>query len=378
MLPCHIISAALGFPCEDQKLWWEDTAPLLAGFSAMAKYDIHAQYRHLLFHYTLVLPSLGPFSNKGVRTAMPGNQMFELSMNVQNDKLTVRFDFEPRVSILGTSQSQSNTSAMDNLLFSLARPGINTNQHLYHCLRNEFALTETDMTTLETLKTDHLATTQYVVAWDLKGLDSSMKLAKADPEGRYLMSMLPLQAYVEEKMIIDDIWIFSWDCVKPGQVTLESLDDIWTLGGRLMNPAIVKGLELLNNLWRELQLPQIGDRKCIGADCLKSHANQTVGIPMTITYEVLPGGSPPLPKAYLPLFNKNDMKVANVLVKFWKQLGWTSQANSYIANLSSNYPHLDSCHTNQVQDCVSFAFSEDKGPYMTVYFRTSLTTPENV
>ena len=60
--------------------------------------------------------------------------------------------------------------------------------------------------------------------------------------------------------------ILGWDCVDDSprikihladpEVTIAKVKDLWTLGGRLHSPAVLKGLDLLLGLWSHLNVPE--------------------------------------------------------------------------------------------------------------------------
>ncbi|KAJ5928370.1 hypothetical protein N7466_007326 [Penicillium verhagenii] len=362
MLAYKALSAYLTFPNKDQKQWWEDTAPLYAGFLNVAQYDLEAQFIHLLFHLRYVLPSLGPFPQHGEKrtnTVMPSGRLFEISLNFQKGRSTVRFDFEPVTCTANLVQEKDrfNLSAMEDLLSDLKSNRLSPNTILYDRFQGEFSLSPEDLSLVRTknasTNASQIPTTQYVVAWDLNGSDRRMKIywfpaAKAlaagqsrgeftfdairrvDLERRYTDSLLKVEQYLSATALDNDLWILSWDCESPGSsrlklyvsagnITLESLEDVWTLGGRVTTASTLEGLALLQELWKALR-----------------QTDNDTGIRMTISYELVPGSDTPQPKAYIPLFDRNDMEVAKTLSRFFERLGWTELAHSYTGNLSSN------------------------------------------
>ncbi|KAJ5721206.1 uncharacterized protein N7483_009140 [Penicillium malachiteum] len=397
MFAYKALSAYLTFPNEDQKQWWEDTAPLYAGFLNVAQYDVEAQLIHLMFHFRYVLPSLGPFpknEEKRTNTVMPGGRLFEISQNFQKGQSTIRFDYEPVRSGPGLVQEENrlNSSALADALFDLKCNGLCPNTILYDRFEREFFLTPNDFALVESKNVSQTATTQYVVAWDLHRSNRKMKMywfpavkasaasqskgsfvldaiRKVDLEGCYTNSLLVVEQWLSATGLDDDLWILSWDCEKPGSsrvklyvsakdITLEALEDVWTLGGRVTTPATLDGLALLQELWQALRPME-----------------QDTGIRMTISYELVPGSDAPQPKAYLPLSDRNDMELAKKLSCFFKRLGWMELAQSYTESLSSNYHMLDLAETKYVQDCISFAFTPEKGAYMSMYYCSSLSHP---
>ncbi|KAJ5727666.1 hypothetical protein N7493_005486 [Penicillium malachiteum] len=397
MFAYKALSAYLTFPNEDQKQWWEDTAPLYAGFLEISRYSLKAQFIHLLFHFRYVLPSLGPFAQNGEKrpnTAMPGGRLFEISLNFQKGRSTVRFDYEPVTCATDSMQEKGpfNLTAMEDILSDLECNGLCPNKILYDRFEREFALAPNDLVLLKTKDLSQTATTQYVIAWDLHELNRKMKMywfpaikalaagqskgslafdaiRKVDLERSYTDSLLMVEEYLSSTGLDDDLWILSWDCEKPGSsrlklyvsaknITLETLEDVWTLGGRVTTSASLDGLEFLKDLWQALRPKE-----------------QDTGIRMTISYELVPGSNAPQPKAYIPLFDRNDMEVARKLSCFFERLGWMELAQSYTKSLCSNYAMLDLAETSYVQDCISFAFTPEKGVYTSMYYCSSLSHP---
>ena len=188
--PYNVISNCFDFENEDQDLWWKDTAPLLQDLMSKARYSLHSQYQHLCFFYKYAIPTLGPLPRLGrqqIEPAVPRGRSFELSVNFQQAKTTIRYDFEPTSYLAGTSRDPFNQPTVNQLLAKLAIGGANVNTRLHYHFQSALSLSKQDIIALRKAKYD-LSAKQHMVAWDLKGDANLMKvyffpLAKAKAIG---------------------------------------------------------------------------------------------------------------------------------------------------------------------------------------------------
>ncbi|KAL5364387.1 aromatic prenyltransferase [Aspergillus floccosus] len=404
--PYEILSRSLHFGNHDQERWWKETGPILADALEVAEYPVHLQYQHLLFYYRHALPALGPYTPptiEQVKSIIPNGAKFELSVNFQNDTSTVRFDLDPTSHLAGTERDPFNEVMTSQMLSRLAEDGGKSNNLLYHHFYNELSLSARDMSVLQGQDAG-LPISQTLAAWDLRGgayvlkmywfallksaatgisagklvLDAVGKVKNTQESGAFTM----LKEYLVERESLDKTCLVSWDCVDPcsarlkvynvePDVTWTRVLDMWTLGGRLKSPATSKGIELLKLLWDCLEIPD-GSHPFFDWDRPKQGEGRAA---MMMNWELHPGASVPEPKVYIPVVGEIDLQVAQRLSKFFDHIGWARLASSYTNSLCSIFSHVDLSVSDRVITCISFAYSEKNGPYLTAYYYTTMSYP---
>lgn len=357
--PLNTLSRALGFGNGDQERWWNDTAPLLHGLLVATGYDVHSQYQHLLFHHRHVLPALGPYPEAQPDSIVPGGCPYELSVNFQQGKAVVRFDFAPAGD---SKQNQFSPGvAINRLLADLSDSGHEIDTRLYYHFTNALALTKRDIAFLQKNPTPH-SSTQNILSWDLKGATNDLKmyffpLVKADavqvPSGQLVLDAIRkaddgcydspalglVEFFLRDRKLLSNVCVLGWDCVPDNgrvkiyladpDVSIAKIRDLWTLGGQLSNATVTKGLELLLELWDCLGL-QEGVRSTTELGQPEQEDGRSG---LTFSYELRPGDRYPEPKIYFPLVGENDSIVSQGLARFVARLGWT-ELDSYPSALA--------------------------------------------
>lgn len=364
--PYEVLSRSLPFENTDQENWWKDTAAILAGLLSVAKYPVHLQYQHLLFYYRHSLPALGPFHaprKDPLVTLTVNGRVFEASMNFQNDRYLVRYGLDPHSNLAGTERDPYNGIATSQMLSRLELAGEKVDNTLYRHFQNELSITYKDVEILKE-KNPGLPASQNMIAFDLNGAEPSLKVywfvmlksaATGIPGGRLMMdaigkvnntrdsgSFIMLEEYFIDSGLMDMGWFLSWDVVEPtstrfklymlqNTVSLASITEMWTIGGRLKSPENQKGLELLNLLWACLSIPE-GHRSWLDHEIPGEgdHRGSMMG-----QFELHPGAAEPVPKVYIPLVGDCDLEVAQNLAKFFEKIGWTKLALSFVPDLCS-------------------------------------------
>ena len=366
-------SAFLYFPNDDQKLWWHSTAPMFAQMLQSSEYDVHSQYRHLGIFQKVVIPTPGtyPVGNRPrwmsilTRYGTP----FELSLNCSDS--VVRYTYEPISKSTGTPLDPFNTHAIWEALahFLPLQKGINL--EWFSHFKNALTLSaeESDFLAQNNLVGDQIKT-QNKLALDLKG-------------DRFVLKtyMYPaLKSFVSNKSIHDLIFestrklaltysgisaplsvleeyllsrgpsstatprLLSCDLVEPSKsrvkiylmeqmVSLASLEDIWTIGGRRTDPSTLQGLAILRELWYLIQLPTKLCSYPAGYLSLDDPVDEQ--LPLIANFTLHQNDPVPEPQVYFYTFGRNDEALTNALTVFFARRGWRKMAQSYKPDLHS-------------------------------------------
>ncbi|KAA8648822.1 hypothetical protein EYZ11_010363 [Aspergillus tanneri] len=349
--PYEILSRSLHFENRDQEQWWRETGPILADLLIVAE---HA------------LPALGPYfppTTEQLKSIIPNGAKVEVSVNFQNDTSIVRFDLDPTSHLAGTERDPFNKAMTSQMLSRLEEASEKFDNSLYYHFHNELSLSTKDISILHGQDTG-LPISQTLAAWDLNEsncvlkmywftllksvstgirtgklvLDAVGKVGNTRESGAYAM----LEDYLVDSGSRDKACLVSWDCVDPSvarlkiyvlepEVSWTKVVDMWTLGGRLKSPAILKGIELLKRLWDYLEIPD-GSRPTYDWDRPKQGEGRGA---MMVNWELHPGASEPEPNVYIAVVGEKDLQVAQGLSKFFNHVGWTRLARSYVPSLCS-------------------------------------------
>jgi DMATS type aromatic prenyltransferase len=114
-------------------------------------------------------------------------------------------------------------------------------------------------------------------------------------------------------------------------VTWEKLAEVWTLGNRVQNPTVARGLEYLRQLFDLIKLSD-GQRDIVVAfDDRQDSSKET---PLLWNYEMRAGDPTPLTKIYFPVHGENDLQVINGVAEFLCQIG-LSHGKTYVEKVKS-------------------------------------------
>lgn len=379
--PFEILGHIFRFSIEDEKLWWDSTAPMFASMLANAGYDTHLQYKYLCLHREYIIPTLGPYPKTGevcgwksvlTRYGLP----YELSLNCQGSGSLVRFAFEPVGDLAGTDKDPFNTKAIWDCLNKLAGLNIGLDTKLFRGLVNELVISdaEKDVTASNDLLLSKFKT-QNKLAIDLKGKDILVKtyiypslkslatgvpleklitdaIRKVDHGDKLRAPLSSVDEYLESRRLrlshgsksTHTPLAVSCDLVEPSrsrikmysceqQVDFATLADIWTLGGKRQDDETMSGLSYLKQLWELLSFTE-GYRE-VPTHYYNLGISPEERLPLLVQFGLLPGNPDPEKQVYLPAFGENDMTVANALTAFFELVGWKELAQTYKKNLSS-------------------------------------------
>ncbi|KAL4921475.1 aromatic prenyltransferase [Aspergillus aurantiobrunneus] len=405
------LSTILDFPNQDQKLWWHSTAPMFAQMLQLSgRYDLHAQYRLLGVYKKCVIPFLGvyPLDNERERWKSILTRYgtpFELSLNCSQS--IVRFTYEPINSLTGTTEDPFNTHAIWDALSRLL-PVQSMDLEWFKKLKEDLTTNAEESARLDSaLVGDDQIRTQNKLAMDLNPdgtfvtktyIYPSMKalatgrsvhnlifqsvrdLSKTYPSISSPLSVLEeyLQSRDQHGNNTATPRLISCDLVEPSKsrikiylleqyVSWDSVEDLWTLGGRRQDPSALAGLALLRELWLLINLPTAHVSYPAGFLPLGVEVNEQ--LPLIANFTLHHDDPIPEPQIYLSTFGMNDMGVVDGLCAFFARQGWTRLAESYKEEICSFYPHTNHAALNHIHTLISFSYRKGK-PYLSVYLES--------
>jgi cyclic dipeptide N-dimethylallyltransferase len=394
------LSKALLFPDIDQYQHWHHVAPMLSKILVDGKYSIHQQYEYLCLLAQLIVPVLGPYPTPGrdvYRCTLGGNMTVELSQNFQRSGSTARIAFEPVRYQASVGHDRFNRTSVNAFFSQLQLLVKSINIELHHLLSEHLTLTAKDERRLsEEQLTKYLTNfqvkTQYVVALDLtkngiiakeyffpgikcaatgqSGSDACFGAIRAvDKEGQLESACKMVEAHFQQSKI--DAAFLSCDLVDPVHtrfkvyiadplVTLARAEEHWTLGGRLTDEDTTTGLEIIRELWSDLGIIQ---------GPLEPSVMLEKGLlPTMLNYEMKAGQLFPTPKLYMPLTGIPETKIAHTMTGFFQLYDMPEQADVFNENLQAYYPGKNLEEATRYQAWLSFTYSKERGPYLSIYY----------
>ncbi|GAQ39709.1 aromatic prenyltransferase (DMATS family) [Aspergillus tubingensis] len=380
--------------------WWRNIGPLLGRLLQITGYSVPMQFEYLLFARNHIVPALGPYPQRWPSVMTYTDLPIEMSVNFQDHHAsTVRVGIEPICELAGTSNDRFNQTATERLVGRLSTLG-GLDRMLYHHFVRDFGITE-----METLKVKQgefkrdSVQSMYNIGFtfervgaasvDTKGyvflrlkekasgmpmqrlLRDSLNQLNVTAERRDSEAVQKVIEYMEEGGGFNEYTYLAWDFVDSaksrikvygvlGDLRMEKVKEVWTMGGRLKDSATTQGLELVRRLWELLE----------GNGQQGQHPSKA---PILMwNYEIRPCRDEPIPKLYLPLLGRNDMFVAKTLARFFDSLGWADEARSYVANVQYLFPDEDLELSARLHSWVSLAYTSQAGVYVSVYYHSSL------
>ncbi|KAL4889355.1 putative dimethylallyl tryptophan synthase [Aspergillus ambiguus] len=403
--PYHMLSKYLPFSNLDEHEWWHHVAPILERLLVGSDYDLHHQYQHLALYGLHVVPLLGPFprsSHAGIYMNPLGSiGSLELSQNFSKSDTTVRLSFEPTRYTATTGTDLCNRFATDLAFSRFKQIGIKFDPQLYHDLINRISMTDEDEKAYRDRSClDNLPFSgQILLGLDLKGSEVSLKLYLTPVLKSIVTGVPPLTLVYDALQAIGCphtsalCWIekfvstsstetlsfftFSCDLVAPPStrfkfyfaetlVTMDRMTQIWTLNGQLTDAGTEQGLILLRELWDAFQIPD-GQHQALSLKRVCTNDPATA-YPLLFNLEIHPNNAPPQVKIYFPVAGIEDAKVADALDGFFAKHGFCQPAIMYRKHLPTIVTGLDLHDATHLQMWVSFAYSEKRGPSVTVYY----------
>ncbi|KAJ5108222.1 dimethylallyl tryptophan synthase FgaPT2 [Penicillium angulare] len=401
------LSSTWSFSDENQKLWWHSTAPMFAHMLQSANYDLSSQQHHLETYKNAIIPMLGAYPINDRPRWMSiltryGNP-FELCLNCSNN--VVSYTYEPISMTTGTSADPFNTNAIWEALHYLSDVQEDINLEWFRHFKEALTLNaEESASLLESnivgdqiktqnklameLKDDHFVVKTFMYP-ALKSLvtnksiqdlifEASHDLARSYPSISTPLKVL--EEYLKSRAPNSTVMprLLSCDLVEPSQsrikiylmehmVTLTTLEDLWTLGGRRNDQSTLEGMEALRKLWDHINLPSKFCSYPAGYLSLNDPVNEQ--LPLMADFTLHPNEAVPEPKIYFQTFGRRDAKLTKGLISFFERQGWNKIAQSYENDLRSWYPWANHRHLNKIHTLVSFSY-KDNTPEVSVYLQS--------
>lgn len=367
------LSALWSFPNDNQKLWWHSTAPMFAHMLQSANYDLDSQRHHLEVYKNAIIPMLGAYPLKDRPRWMSiltryGNP-FELCLNCANN--IVSYTYEPISSKTGTADDPYNTEAIWEALDHLKEFQQDINLEWFTHFKKALTLSAEESAFLlesglvgDQIKTqnklamelqdDHFVVKTFMYP-TLKSLVTNKSIhdlifeSAHELSGSYPTIATPLKVlaeYLKSRAPNSTVVprLLSCDLVEPSKsrikiylleqmVTLSTLEDLWTLGGRRNDASTMKGLEALQKLWALINLPSKFCSYPAGYLSLNDPVDEQ--LPLMADFTLHPDDPLPEPQIYFQTFGRRDKKLTKGLTTFFEREGWTKIAQSYEHDLRS-------------------------------------------
>ncbi|CEL10885.1 hypothetical protein ASPCAL13992 [Aspergillus calidoustus] len=394
--------------------WLEKTASLLDKMLSSANCPAPHKESYMAFHTQTLVPLMGPYPQKFRSVVTRSGLPLEFSANyTQHSKgdPTWRIGFEPVSMASGSPGDPYNQVAMSALLSSLKSlnlRGYDTGLFEHFVARHTVNQPERDSLGGKQLDGSDISRSQVAFGFDLKDGQIAVKgytfpALKCKVTGKefgtlFRDSIYPLigcmggdhtqasfdtiDEYMKETSGWSDWSFFSWDCVAPAKARLKlysstnlvkwsKMEEIWTLGGRVVGESNMQGLTYLRRLWELVQIKD-GYRAFTGGFDNDTDSTPT---PVLWNYEIRPGSPEPLTKVYLPIHGENDLMVVRGVGQFLEEIGLVKTGRSYVQTVRDYYPGRNLSETACLTSWLSFAYTEATGVYLTVYYHSSFDYP---
>ncbi|RDA94310.1 hypothetical protein CP533_3799 [Ophiocordyceps camponoti-saundersi (nom. inval.)] len=415
--PWQALAQGLGYADEDERYWGSKICPLAGRMMKWARYSTSEQYRVMAFLFTYIIPSCGPKPNDegDLHWKICMNYdctPLQLSLNFHNDEITLRTCNVPISRISGTAHDPINQQAPLEAMTRQQRalPSQDT-RWFDHFVSNLF-LEPDAAAALKTKANDVQIRTgvqcilshdfphgkvqckvTFAPFWKAFATGSEMKtviwdaiLGLGDDVALYRPALDVLDRYLASdnaKAAGAMASFFSFDSVLEGdykrsrikiyfctvRTAFDSMVDIYTLGGSLSGPEMVRSIDALRILWKAIV--KVPEEWPDDTD-LPSNPSSTAMV--IFNFEIRPGRELPTPKIYLPAhyYGRSDLEMADGMDVFFQSQGLDAVYSSYKENFIRCFMNSDKQLTAVHHD-VSFSMTPS-GPYVTAYYKPELNT----
>ncbi|KAE8346093.1 hypothetical protein BDV24DRAFT_147754 [Aspergillus arachidicola] len=394
-----------------QEIWWQKTVPLLAKMLSSTNMNPSHQEVYTSFFAQTLLPMLGPYPQQFRSVITRSGLPVEFSVNYQQHggiDPVWRIGFEPVGKDSGSPEDPYNQAAISDLLRALARLQLaeyDTSLLDHFVTAHTVSVADRKLLQGQQMECNDTSRSQVAFGFDLKNGTIAVKgytfpAMKCKATGKDFGTIvresiapltdtfgsLPAFDLVDDYMMktdgYSDVAFFSWDCVAPirsrfklysatNDVVWSKVEEIWTLGGRVSDPTTLKGLYYLQRLWKLLRITE-GYRAFNGGF---DDGTDSTPTPIVWNYEMRPGALIPVTKFYFPIHGQNDITVVRGLAEFLQEIGLAEHGLGFEQTVREYYPELDLNKTACLTSWISFAYTEQTGVYLSVYYHSSLDYP---
>ncbi|KAM0280848.1 hypothetical protein ACHAQH_003878 [Verticillium albo-atrum] len=409
---CLSGASSLYIPQRDQAFWRQRTSETLAGLMRHAGSYTDAQTRaHLALLAELVVPSLGPRPGPEAQTLpllTATNSPFEPSWNVTDAGTSaIRFSFEPLGRRGGDASDPFAQRIVSALLPPIAARAHGVDLQWFTSLQGSLFLTDDEAVVARSRLPKGVRAPTSFLAFDLDGDRAVFKayffpilkhIATGRPAEDVAFSAvraLPCAAGLAPAAERLERWLaaapfpvplemLAIDCVAPsagarvkvyGRTESNAFSvvrTVATLGGQVDDAATAAGLDALEAMW-----PLLHNETAEGGGCMAAGSEEGKAPRVRDTrhkgvcygFELRPGCTWPETKVYVPVWQyaESDAVVARNLAEIFRRRGWTV-GERYEDAIPACFPRTNTENLTGTHSYVSFAFSEKKGVYMTMYY----------
>jgi DMATS type aromatic prenyltransferase len=370
---CEIVARETPFTDEDQKFWWQSTAPSLESLLSSCQYTEEEQLIHIRWYRRFIVPSLGPRPIPGVKPNFQPCPVFdgsavEHSINWKelDPKRTVRFTIEAVGYDAGTDTDPFNQKATKTMLADMEQSIPSLDLERFNLFADRLFLPSHVATSLIPKIPSGTPLSQVWVAFDLlrgkvmakvyfmpilKWIHTNVSTKKLvfdiaqecnGPYGSFDAPIAMLDSYIgslpsDQTPVVEMVAI---DCIESAKSrikiylrtavnTLERAKKAFSLGGRLKGEAIDEGLKALEDLWHILFRLQFEDIETTKILPDGSYCGNAI--------EMRPGHAEPEVKLHIPVrkIEGSDAQICESLAAWFRRRGNDNFASTYKANLST-------------------------------------------
>ncbi|OBR08726.1 Aromatic prenyltransferase [Colletotrichum higginsianum IMI 349063] len=390
----------------DQDFWTVRCAEILDGLmQAAGSYTPAQRAAHIRLLTEIIVPAMGPHPSaaptKPLLTA--DGSPFEPSWNITDSgSSSIRFSFEPMGRHGGSESDPFAQKIVPAILPALRMVAHGADTRWFEQFMSALFLTESETkAALAKLPKGTRAPTSFL-AFDLDGDKAVFKayffpilkhiatgespenitfnaIRSLSPGGADLArSANATEAYFRNAPFSIPVEMIALDCIDPAAGARAKLyartrsnafnvvRDVMTLGGQIHDETTLEGLDILRSIWHLLH----NEPEPYGDDFDKQpKLLQTLHKGICYGFELKPGAEWPEVKAYVPLWQYagSDAVISSNLAKAFRSRGWPV-AETYEDAMPCCFPRSNLGKTTGTHSYISFAFSKQKGAYLTIYY----------
>ncbi|KAK3938287.1 tryptophan dimethylallyltransferase-domain-containing protein [Diplogelasinospora grovesii] len=391
----------------DHQFWWDACSPSVKTLLACSgTYTAEQQQSQLQWFRDTAVPHLGPSPSPTYRPSSLLNwegSPYRPSWNFCQDTATVRLGLDPTGSELGTPEDPFRQNILSHTMPMFAcssSPAVDLTW--FNEVTTSMYLTPQEEAALQAKWPANTPPPPvHFLAWGCKSSQREFKpyfhpFLKVAATGKPVAQVIydgvrNIRTLGDElKPAIDTVERFQQsrkhiltpamigiDCVEPAKArcniyvwapsnAFDLMRDAMTLGGKMDGPETLRGVQILGEIYHLL----LGEKQPSDPGAIKtSPRGKSVDQASILSWEMKPGRLLPEVKIYLPLwvYAETEADVIDNLSNIFRHFGWDRTARMYGSAIQEAFPHVDIRKAAGTHAWISFAYSDKKGPYMTVY-----------